>query len=146
MMLYYREILAIHVIAIISWMAGILYLYRLLIYATEKRAEHEKIESLLQLMSFRLWKYITLPAMIIAWVAGLTMLFINTSLWSMIWMQIKLVSVVLLTASTIYAAYLVKIFNRGQNLPAGKTLRFLNEVPTLFMVIIVVMVIVRPWV
>lgn len=146
MMQYYREILALHVIAIISWMAGILYLYRLLIYGTERRKDHRKIETLLQTMSHKLFKIITVPGMLIAWIAGLTMLVINPALFSFTWMKIKIGSVILLTASTIYAGYLVRQFQRGEVLPAGKTLRFLNEVPTLLMVIIVIMVIVRPWV
>lgn len=144
-MSYYREILAFHVIAIISWMAGILYLYRLLIYASERAADHEKVESLLQLMSKRLWKYITMPAMIAAWIAGLLMLYMNPGLLSLPWMHVKLLSIVLLSASTFYAGALVKRFQLKQTLPTSKSLRFLNEVPTLFMVIIVIMVIVRPW-
>jgi len=146
MMIFYREILALHVIAIISWMAGILYLYRLLIYATERRAEHVKIEDLLQTMAYRLWKYITIPAMLIAWIAGITMLILNTGLFTQLWMQIKLASILLLTASTLYAGYLVHLFLKGKILPKSKTLRYLNEVPTLLMVVIVIMVIVRPWV
>lgn len=146
MMAYYREILALHVVAIISWMAGILYLYRLLIYATERRKEHASIENLLQIMSRRLYKAITVPAMIVSWIAGLTMLKFNSGLWSMTWMQLKIISVLLLTVSTLYAGYLVKALQKGHDLPKGKTLRFMNEVPTLLMVIIVIMVIVRPWV
>ena len=94
-MAYYREVLAFHVIAIISWMAGILYLYRLLIYASERAHDHEKVESLLQLMSLRLWKYITRPAMIAAWIAGLWMLYLNSGLLSLPWMHVKLLSIVL---------------------------------------------------
>ncbi|MFY7927950.1 MAG: CopD family protein, partial [Oligoflexus sp.] len=60
---WYRPILAFHVIAIISWMAGILYLYRLLIYAAENRQDHAKVEELLKIMSRRLLKAITIPAM-----------------------------------------------------------------------------------
>ena len=63
---WYRPILALHVIAVISWMAGILYLYRLLVYAAENGKDHEKVKSLLQLMSRRLLKAITIPAMICA--------------------------------------------------------------------------------
>lgn len=141
---YYRIILAFHVVAIISWMAGILYLYRLLIYGSEHRADHEKVEKLLQTMSRKLLKYITVPAMIISWIAGLSLLFLNHGLLVLPWLQIKLIAVIALTLSTLYAYYLVKLFIEGQSLPKGKTLRFLNEVPTLLMVIIVFMVIVRP--
>ena len=145
MLEWYRSILALHVIAIISWMAGILYLYRLLIYASERRADHAKIEDLLQTMSRRLWKAITLPAMIVSWIAGLTMVTLNPSLFLLPWFQVKFACILLLTASTIYAGWLVAQVQKRGVLPQGKTLRYLNEVPTLLMIVIVVMVIVRPW-
>lgn len=145
MLEWYRSILAFHVIAIISWMAGILYLYRLLIYASERRSEHPRVEELLKTMTRRLWKAITLPAMIAAWVAGITMLSLNPSLWHMPWFHAKFLCVILLTLSSLYAGRLVKKVQAGATVPSGKALRFLNEVPTLLMIVIVIMVIVRPW-
>lgn len=142
---WYRPILALHVIAVISWMAGILYLYRLLVYAAENGKDHEKVKSLLQLMSRRLLKAITIPAMIVAWIAGITMLSLNPSLIFGTWMKVKLASVVLLSGSTMHAAKQVRLFNEDKEILSGKAFRFLNEVPTLLMIIIVVMVIVRPW-
>ncbi|SMF40869.1 protoporphyrinogen oxidase HemJ [Pseudobacteriovorax antillogorgiicola] len=142
---WYREILALHVVAIISWMAGILYLYRLLVYAAESSKDHEKVESLLQIMSRRLLKAITLPAMVVSWIAGLTMISINPGLLSMPWMHVKLTSVVLLSGFTMYAGKQVRLFNEGKPILSGKAFRFLNEAPTLLMIIIVIMVIVRPW-
>jgi putative membrane protein len=141
----YRWILALHVIAVISWMAGILYLYRLLIYGSEHRRDHEKVESLLQLMSHKLNKIITIPAMLVSWGAGLWMVYLNSALLGFAWFQIKLAGVILLTIATWYAHRLVKTFNAGEPLPQGKTLRFMNEVPTLLMILIVIMVIIRPW-
>jgi putative membrane protein len=145
MLEWYRPILAFHVIAVISWMAGILYLFRLLVYCSEKRSEGPKVEALLQLMSRRLWKAITLPAMILAWIAGLTMLHLNPALLSFPWFHCKFLCLILLTASTIYAGILVSRVQRQGQLPAGRTLRILNEVPTLLMIVIVIMVIVRPF-
>lgn len=141
---WYRSILALHVVAIISWMAGILYLYRLLIYAAERRAVHFEVEDLLKTMSRRLLKAITVPAMVVSWLAGLTMVALNPSLFSQPWFHLKFTSVILLTASTLYAWKLVGQVQRSAELPRGKTLRYLNEVPTLLMIIIVTMVIVRP--
>lgn len=145
MLEWYRPIMAFHVIAIISWMAGILYLYRLLVYAAERRHEHALVEDLLKTMTRRLWKAITLPAMILAWLAGLTMVHLNPSLFGTTWFLVKFVSVILLTASTVYAGICVGKVQRGEILPKGRAFRFLNEVPTLLMIVIVVMVIVRPW-
>ncbi len=145
MLEWYRSILAFHVIAVISWMAGILYLYRLLVYAAERRHEHALVEDLLKTMTRRLWKAITLPAMVLTWIAGLTMVHLNPSLFGTTWFLVKFVSVILLTVSTIYAGIYVKRVQEGAELPRGRAFRFLNEVPTLLMIVIVVMVIVRPW-
>ncbi len=142
---WYLPIKAFHVIAIISWMAGILYLYRLLVYCAENRHDHEKVEVLLKTMSRRLWKAITLPAMIAAWAAGLLMVHINPGLWHLPWFHVKLLSVILMTVSTIYAGMKVGSVQRGEALPRGKFFRVMNEVPTLLMILVVVMVICRPW-
>ena len=142
---YYFWIKAFHIIAIISWMAGILYLYRLLIYASEQGYDHEKVYSLLKTMSRRLQNAITIPAMVLSWVLGLTMVALNTSVLNHGWFYLKLFSVLLLTASTGYAAHLVKRYHVGEKpLPTSRNLRFLNEVPTLLMVIIVCAVVVKP--
>lgn len=144
-MAWYREILALHVIAVISWMAGILYLYRLLVYATEQGYEKPDVFSLLKTMTRRLWQAITVPAMVVSWGAGLSMVWLQPSLLSLPWMQVKLLCVVLLTIATLYAGRLVSRYQREGALPTSKTLRFLNEGPTLFMIFIVYMVIVRPF-
>lgn len=142
---YYRPILAFHIIAMISWMAGILYLFRILVHGTERRHEHPKVESVLQMMAFKLYKYITVPAMVASWLAGLGMAWLNTSLWQQPWFIVKVASAILLSGATGYAGKLTKAFNRGEALPTGKSLRFINEIPTLLMIIIVVMVIMRPF-
>ena len=145
MLEWYRSILVLHVLAIISWMAGILYLYRLLIYASENRKDHPKVEELLKTMSRRLLKAITIPAMVVSWMAGLWMSWLNPGLWHMPWFHTKFTCVILLTLSTLYAWKLVRAVQTGDVLPQGKTLRFLNEVPTLLMIVIVIMVIIKPW-
>lgn len=142
---WYRSILAFHVIAIISWMAGILYLYRLLVYCAERRDEHPKVEELLQTMTRRLWKAITLPAMIASWLAGLGMMHLNPDLLQLGWFQVKFLAVVLMTVSTLYAGQQVTVVQRSEPLPRGVFFRFMNEVPTLLMIVVVIMVIVRPW-
>jgi len=142
---WYRSILAFHVIAIISWMAGILYLYRLLVYCAERRHEHPKVEELLQTMTRRLWKAITLPAMIASWIAGLGMVYLNPSLFQLGWFHVKFLSVILMTVSTLYAGQQVAVVQRSEPLPRGGFFRFMNEVPTLLMIVVVIMVIVRPW-
>ena len=142
---WYRPILALHVIAIISWMAGILYLYRLLIYASENQGRQE-IYELLRTMTRRLWKAITVPAMVVAWLAAIWMLMINSGTLHTLWFTIKFVSVLGLTLSTLYAGRLVALYQKQDGpLPSSGRLRVLNEVPTVLMIIIVIMVIVRPF-
>ena len=136
----------LHIIAIISWMAGILYLYRLLIYHTERGRDNEEIHDLLALMEKRLYKYITIPAMLVSWLAGISMIVINEALLSQLWLISKIALVILLTGSTHYAGKVLKDFAKKQEpYLSSKTLRILNEVPTLLMMIIVAMVIFRPF-
>ena len=147
MIAYYFWIKALHVVAIISWMAGILYLYRLLIYATEEGTQNPRVYELLKTMSRRLLKAITIPAMIVSWLAGLGMAYLNSGIFALPWFHMKLAAVVLLTLSTLYAAKLVGRYQIGLSpLPKSKTLRYLNEVPTLLMIIIVCAVIIKPFI
>lgn len=120
-------------------MAGILYLYRLLIYLAEKGSNPE-IHSLLCLMSRRLYRYITVPAMIASFVGGLGMIYLNSSLLLMGWLHVKLTALLFLVISTLYAGHLqAKFALQDPLVPTSKTLRFLNEVPTLLMMLIVAM-------
>ena len=134
----------IHIVAIISWMAGILYLYRLFIYHVEYGVNNPEIEKLLTLMEKRLYQYITLPAMVVAWIAGLSMVILNTFFIHQQWFIVKFVSIIFLTLSTLYAGKIRASLLRKEINHSSKTLRFLNEVPTILMVIIVAMVVFRP--
>lgn len=135
----------LHLVAVISWMAGILYLYRLLIYHAERGASAE-IHELLSLMAKRLYRIITLPAMVVALLGGTGMIFLNPGLLDTGWLKLKLVCVLAIAAATIYAGRLVGQFAaRTLNLPTGKHLRILNEVPAVFMIIIVALAVFRPF-
>lgn len=143
---WYQEILALHVIAIISWMAGILYLYRLLVYATEQGTGNPQVYTLLKTMTRRLLKAITIPAMVVSWGAGLTMASLKEGLWHAPWFHAKFSCVIFLTLATLYAAVLVKRYQENSApLPSSKQLRLLNEVPTLLMILIVCLVIMKPF-
>ena len=135
----------LHFIAVISWMAGILYLYRLFINHVEA-GESADNHKLLSGMEDRLYRYITRPAMIVAWIAGTGMLMLNLPLLKTGWIHTKLLCLLLLTVTTIYAGRLrLRFAAREQNLPSSRQLRILNEVPTLFMMIIVAMAVFRPF-
>ena len=103
-MYWYRPILALHVIAIISWMAGILYLYRHLIYSSEHGCKPGETNELLKTMSRRLLKAITIPAMVVSWLAGISMVSLNPFLMSQTWFIVKFIGVLGITASTMHAA------------------------------------------
>lgn len=142
----YRIVLTLHVLAIISWMAGILYLFRILVYAAEKGRANREIHALLSLMATRLYKYITNPAMVVAWVAGITMISMQPALLKMGWLHVKLLCVVLMSAATGIAGKWVKRYRDTEEaMPASKTIRIWNEIPTLLMIIIVAMVILKPF-
>ncbi len=139
----YRFILALHLIAVISWMAGILYLLRLFVY---HRSETEKIvKSRFVVMEFRLQRYITSPAMVAALGFGLYMLIENPTLLQQPWMHAKLTLVICLMAVTHYASVVRKKLAVDELPHSEKFFRFFNEVPTLLMIAIVMLVILRPF-
>jgi putative membrane protein len=139
----YLWIKALHVIAIIAWMAGILYHWRLLVnHAME--TEPVVIERL-KGMERRLRRAIMTPAMIASLIFGITMLVLAPSLLSQPWMHVKLTLVVLLLINHHHAARAEKKLGENPRAYTDKFLRVMNEVPTLYMIGIVIMVIVRPF-
>lgn len=143
-MTLYRVMLALHIIAIISWMAGILYLIRLLVNARDQEPASAEIHTLLDGMMDRLYRYITFPAMIAAYLFGLTMVILNPGWASQPWFWVKGTAVLGLTAATLHSKMLIGRYQRREELPTSKQLRFFNEVPTLMMIIIVFMVVLKP--
>lgn len=136
----------LHIIGFISWMAGILYLYRLFINHRENQDKGQSVHELLCGMEHRLYKFITVPAMVVTALAGISMLALNTTLLNSPWMVAKLIAAVLLIGWTLKGGALVRRFaKKDENLPSSRTLRYMNEVPTLIMFVIVGMVIFRPW-
>lgn len=134
---------AIHVIAVISWMAGMLYLPRLFIYHCEAEDGSQQ-SATFKIMEQRLLRVIMNPAMIIAWAFGLWLAW-DTAAWSEPWFHVKFAAVVLLTAAHGYLARGVRMFAEDRNDKAQRHWRLINEVPTVLMILIVVMVIVRPF-
>lgn len=134
---------ALHVLAIISWMAGLLYLPRLFVYHAAVAAGSDQ-DKLFQVMEQRLYRYIMRPAMIVAWLTGLWLA------WSSFgfrggWLHAKLAFVLLLTAHHGLQGRWLKNFAAGTNTKPGRFFRIQNEVPTLLMIGIVIFVIVKPF-
>lgn len=141
---FYSWIKALHVITVISWMAGMLYLPRLFVYHAESAKGSEKSETF-KVMERRLLKFIINPAMIAAWAFGLLMVALNPALLQEGWLHVKLLCVLLLSGAHGFFASCVKRFARDENTRSAKFYRYINELPTILMIVIVIMVIVRPF-
>ena len=135
---------ALHVIAVIAWMAGLFYLPRLFVYHAEKAGTGDNLDALFQVMERRLLKAIMNPSMIATWIFGLVLVMTPGIVdWTMIWPWTKAISVVLMTWFHIWLGLRRKDFAAGKNVVTGRSFRMMNEVPTLLLIIIVTSVIVK---
>ncbi len=139
----YLWIKALHVIAVISWMAGMLYLPRLFVYHCEAEKGSKQSETF-KVMERRLLKVIINPAMIITWLAGLTLVWLG-GWYSAGWFQLKFLLVLVLSGVHGLFSRLVKDFAADQNTRSRKFFRVFNEIPTVLMIGIVILVIVKPF-
>jgi putative membrane protein len=136
---------AFHIIAIIAWMAGLLYLPRLFVYHAQSKVGSEQSETF-KVMEKRLLRYITTPAMLAAWALGLALAFSGLIDWSKDgWFHAKLFLVLLLSAYHGALAMWTKDFALDRNRRSARFYRIANEVPTLLMILIVILVVVRPF-
>jgi putative membrane protein len=143
---WYLFLKTLHIVAIISWMAGVLYLYRILVNIVDHANKGPEVSEVLTGMALRLYKIITMPAMGASYILGVWMLLLQPEWLKVGAMHAKLTLVVLLTASTVYAGRLAKTIAAGERLQkTSKSLRILNEVPTLLMILIVAMIVMRPF-
>ncbi len=142
----YEWVKALHVIAVIAWMAAMLYLPRLFVYHTAAAVGSETSETF-KIMERRLLKAIMTPAMIVAWLAALYLIWFNGLEWlkSSPWLHAKLTLVLVLTGMHGWFAGMVRAFAEDRNSRPQKFYRIINEVPTVLMIAIVVLVIVKPF-
>ena len=135
---------SLHLISVISWMVGLLYLPRIFVYHSENN-ENQNTSEIFKIMEKKLFNYIMMPAMILAWLFGLLLVsFLGFSVFSEIWMQLKLVFVLLLTFYHFYLGRCVKLFSINQNVNSPKFYRIINEVPTILLILIVFIVVFKP--
>ncbi len=140
---YYLWIKALHIMAVISWMAGLFYLPRLFVYHVERSAV-EGIAPIFETMEEKLLRVIMNPAMIVAWASGLAMVAIpGVVMWDAIWPWAKLAALVGMTWFHMWCARRRRIFAQGENTLSGRDYRMMNEVPTVLMVVIVLSVVVK---
>ena len=135
---------SLHLIAVISWMAGLLYLPRIFVYHVENFKE-KNTSLVFKVMEKRLYFYIMMPAMILTWVFGLILISnLGFEILSSLWIKLKLFLVILLTAYHFYLAKLLDDFNFDRNTKTSKFFRIINEVPTILLIFIVFIVIFKP--
>jgi len=139
----YVWIKALHVIAVISWMAGMLYLPRLFVYHCEAEIGSKQSETF-KLMERRLLKAIINPAMMVTWFAGLYLAFAG-HWFAAGWFQVKLFLVLVLSGAHGFFVRFVKDFAADRNTRSQKFYRILNEIPTVLLIGIVIMVVVKPF-
>jgi putative membrane protein len=140
----YLWIKALHVIAVIAWMAGQLYLPRLFVYHATSPVGSPQSETF-KVMEEKLMRIIMNPAMIVTWLCGITMIALNPALLSQAWLIVKLVLVLFLSGMHGVMSRWRKEFAADRNTRSQKFYRMINEVPTLALIVIVIMVIVRPF-
>ncbi len=134
---------SLHLIAVISWMAGLLYLPRIFVYHSENN--NEIVTTVFKTMERKLFYYIMTPAMILSWIFGLVLIYeIGFEQLDNLWLQLKLILVLLLTAYHFYLGLLLNQFKLDQNKKTSKFYRYINEIPTLLLILIVFIVIFKP--
>ena len=140
----YPWIKAVHVMAVVSWLAGLFYLPRLLVYHAERAQVGEEPVASFRIMEAKLLRLIMNPAMIATWVAGLALVFTPGVVdWSMVWPWTKAAAVLAMTWFHHWLATQRKIMATNPAPLSGRTYRLMNELPTLLMVVIVLSVIVK---
>jgi putative membrane protein len=140
----YLLLKALHIISIIAWMAGLLYLPRIFVYHCQTTFGSETHEKFVQ-MEHKLLKFIMNPAMIISWILGIGLLGVLGHETSMqLWVQIKIVLVIIMSGFHGFLGVCRKKFLNNQNTKTENFYRMINEVPTVLMIIIVFLVIFKP--
>ena len=134
---------SIHLIAVISWMAGLLYLPRIFVYHSENN--NEIVTSVFKTMERKLFYYIMTPAMVLSWLFGLLLISkIGFDQLGALWLQLKLIFVVILTFYHFYLGVLLNKFKFDENSKSSKFYRYINEIPTLLLILIIFVVIFKP--
>ena len=141
---YYLLFKSLHLITVISWMAGLLYLPRIFVYHVENSEKKETTE-VFEVMEKRLYFYIMRPAMILSWFFGIILIYINgIDIFSQLWMHIKLGLVVILTIYHEYLGICLKSLKLKTNTKTPKFFRIINEVPTIILIFTIFIVIFKP--
>ncbi len=134
---------SLHLIAVISWMAGLLYLPRIFVYHSE--ADHESQKKVFKIMERKLYNYIMMPAMLLSWLFGVLLLHnLGFSVFTELWMQIKIIAVIILTYYHFSLGKYLNDFSLDNNQKSSKFFRIYNEIPTLILIVVIFVAIFKP--
>ena len=134
---------SLHLIAVISWMAGLLYLPRIFVYHSESNDVSQK--TVFKTMERRLYNYIMMPAMLLSWLFGILLIYIlGFYVFHELWMQIKIVAVLILTYYHFTLGRYLNEFAIDNNQKTSKFFRIYNEIPTLILIVVIFVVIFKP--
>ena len=134
---------SLHLIAVISWMAGLLYLPRIFVYHSE--AEDKSQKMVFKVMERKLYNYIMMPAMMLSWLFGVLLIHsLSFSVFLELWMQIKIISVVILTYYHFTLGKYLSDFAIDNNQKSSKFFRIYNEIPTIILIVVIFIVIFKP--
>ena len=140
----YLALKALHLISVISWMAGLLYLPRIFVYHVENKNE-TKVCEVFKTMEFKLYNYIMMPAMVLSWLFGLLLItIIGFEQLSNTWLKLKFFLVIILTLYHFFLGNCLNNFKIDKNKYSSRFFRIFNEVPTILLILIVFIVILKP--
>jgi len=140
---FYLLFKSLHLVAVISWMAGLLYLPRIFVYHSE--ANHDSQKDVFKIMERKLYNYIMMPAMLLSWLFGVLLIHsLGFAVFSELWMQIKIVLVVILTYYHFLLGKYLNDFAVNDNKRSSKFYRIINEVPTIILIVVVFVVVFKP--
>ncbi len=140
----YLILKSLHLIAVISWMAGLLYLPRIFVYHSENNTNKD-ISNVFKTMERRLYFFIMYPAMLLSWIFGLSIIhFQGPELLGAKWFKIKIIAVIFLTGYHFYLGYCLSAFNQDINKNTPRFFRIINEIPTILLILIIFLAILKP--
>ena len=132
-----------HLISVISWMAGLLYLPRIFVYHSE--ADHESQKTVFKTMERKLYNYIMMPAMLLSWLFGVLLIHsLGFSVFSELWMQVKTAAVIILTYYHFSLGNYLHKIAKDDNQKTSKFFRIYNEIPTIILIVVIFLVVFKP--
>ena len=141
---FYLLFKSLHLIAIISWLAGLLYLPRIFVYHSEVVTKIEQ-STTFKTMERKLYNFIMMPAMLLSYIFGVLLIHsLGFSVFLELWFQLKIILVIVLTYYHFLLGKYVRIFANDQNVKSSKYFRIINEVPTILLIIIIFLVVFKP--